>query len=214
METSDFSTLKVKEEESQSVIDLVRSLFSQKRTTIVLVAWGSIIGINWTYGSLFGIIFTSQNLTDKEIALIGFAANLSSAVFSNLGTYIKNKFNFENITVIQYLNSFGIAAAIIIELSRFMPVFQSLWLLLLVIIVLRAGFSSFVSLAFIEMEREGIKSLVISACFFWVANVVNLFGMELVDLIPTDTSLLIITLTVAVCVFAVNRAELLRSAPI
>ena len=56
------------------------------------------MGVNWTYGSLFGIIFANQGLsesaekrlTEKDIALIGLAANLSSAVFSNLGSYIKN----------------------------------------------------------------------------------------------------------------------------
>jgi hypothetical protein len=33
---------------------------SQKRTTILLIAWGSIVGVNWTYGSLFGIIFAND----------------------------------------------------------------------------------------------------------------------------------------------------------
>lgn len=69
-------------------------MFSHTKTMIILVAWGSIVGVNWTYGSLFGVIFSGQNLTDKEIALIGLAANLSSAFFSNLGSYIKNKYNY------------------------------------------------------------------------------------------------------------------------
>ena len=50
--------------------------------------------------------------------MIGLAANLSSAFFSNLGTFIKNRFALDNLVVIQYLNIFGIAAAIVIELSR------------------------------------------------------------------------------------------------
>ena len=57
------------------------------------MAWGSIVGVNWTYGSLFGVIFGGQNLTGREIALIGLAANLSSAIFSNLGTFIRNRFH-------------------------------------------------------------------------------------------------------------------------
>lgn len=72
---------------------MCRTLLSHKRTAAIIVAWGSIVGINWTYGSLFGIIFDSQNLTGKQNALIGLAANLSSAVFSNLGTFIKNRFH-------------------------------------------------------------------------------------------------------------------------
>ncbi len=72
---------------------IVNTFFAQKRTAITIIAWGSIVGINWTYGALFGIIFDSQSLTGKEIALIGLAANLSSAIFSNLGTFIKNRFN-------------------------------------------------------------------------------------------------------------------------
>ena len=170
-------------------------------------------GINWTYGSLFGIIFTSQHLTNKEIALIGLVANLSSVFFSGLGAYIKNKFDFENISIIQWLNLVGILAAIIIELSRFMPIFQSLWFLLFITIVLRAGLSSFLSLAFIEMEREGIKTLVISGFFFWVANIFNAFGMELVDLVQTNTSLIILIVMMIVCMVCVQRAELLLATP-
>jgi len=93
---------------------MVKKLFSQKRTAVLVISWGIIVGINWTYGALFGVIFSGQNLTGKEIALIGLAANLSSAIFSNLGTFIKNRFNLENILVIEYLNIFGIAAAIVI----------------------------------------------------------------------------------------------------
>eukprot|EP00178_Gracilaria_changii_P019692 TRINITY_DN57091_c0_g1_i1.p1 TRINITY_DN57091_c0_g1~~TRINITY_DN57091_c0_g1_i1.p1 ORF type:complete len:100 (+),score=4.59 TRINITY_DN57091_c0_g1_i1:111-410(+) len=99
---------------------MVKTLFSQRRTAILVISWGTIVGINWTYGALFGVIFDGQKLTGKEKALIGLAANLSSAIFSNLGTFIKNRFNLDNLMVIEYLNIFGIAAAIIIELSRFM----------------------------------------------------------------------------------------------
>ena len=82
------------DESAKSIFELTKTLLTQKRTTIVLVAWGTIVGINWTYGTLFGIIFTKHSLSQQQIALIGLAANLSSAVFSNLGTFIKNRCGF------------------------------------------------------------------------------------------------------------------------
>ena len=189
------------------ICNLTSTLFSQKRTAIILIAWGVIVGINWTFGSLFGIIFKGQGLSGKQIAMIGLAANLSSAVFSNLGTFIKNRFGLDNMVIIQYLNIFGIAAAIVIELSRVSESLRDLYFLIFIIIVLRAGLSSFVSLAFIEMEREGMKSLIISGFFFWIANVSNLITMEMVDLIDTDISLMILTISAIGCVFMVNRTD-------
>jgi hypothetical protein len=182
---------------------MCRTFLSQKRTAAIVIAWGSIVGINWTYGSLFGIIFDSQNLTGRENALIGLAANLSTAIFSNLGAFIKNKYNLDNMVVIKWLNIFGIVAAVLVQLSRFYSILQDLYILIILIIVLRAGFSSFVSLAFVEMEKEGMNSLVISGYFFWIANVVNLVSMELIDLAPTDLTLLLLTLSVCICLYIV-----------
>ena len=102
----------------------------------------------------------------------------------------------------------GLVAAIIIQLSRVLPLFQNLAFLIFVIIVLRAGFSSFVSLAFVEMEKEKMSSLVISGFFFWVANVVNLIGMELVDIMPTDLSLTILTAIIVGCIYCVKKINL------
>jgi hypothetical protein len=193
-----------------SIIEMAKALWAHRRTTVLLLAWGTIFGINWTFGALFGIIFSEQHLTGKEIALIGLAANLSTAFFSNLGTFIKNRFNLENISIIQYLNMAGIVASVIIQLSRFVGVFQNLYFLVFIIIILRAGFSSFVSLAFIEMKKEGIKELIISAFFFWVANLVNLLSMELVDLLPTDLSLFMVTGSVCACTLLVHFYERYR----
>jgi hypothetical protein len=184
---------------------MAQTLITHKKITLNLIAWGAIVGVNWTYGSLFGIIFDSQNLTERENAWIGLAANLSTAVFSNLGTFIKNRFNVDNMKIIEYLNLFGIAAAILVELSRFLPFFQGMVFLILITIVLRAGFSSFVSLALVEMENIGMNSLIVSNFFFWVANIVNLVSMEMIDLAPTDLTLFLLTLLVSACVYLVHN---------
>lgn len=110
-------------------------------------------------------------------------------------------------SIIEYLNICGIVASVIIELSRYLPFLQNLYFLIFVIIILRAGFSSFVALAFVEMEKEGMNSLIVSGFFFWVANVTNLVGMEMVDLAPTDLSLLILTVSVGFCVYTVRKHE-------
>ena len=57
------------------------------------------------------------------------------------------------------------------------------------------------------MERDGIKSLIISGFFFWIANVSNLITMEMVDLINTDVSLIALILVALVCVYLVRRID-------
>jgi hypothetical protein len=109
--------------------------------------------------------------------------------------------------MIEALNISGLIAAVIIQLSRYIPILQNLIFLIFVIIVLRAGFSSFVSLAFVEMEKDKISSLIISGFFFWVANLFNLLGMELVDMVPTDISLIVLSTIVGVCIFYVRKVN-------
>lgn len=67
-------------------------------------------------------------------------------------------------------------AAILLQAAKFLPLLQNLYVMIGLIIVLRAGFSSFVSLAFLEMELSGISSVIISGMFFWIANVINLLS--------------------------------------
>lgn len=131
------------------------------------------------------------------MAVLGLVANLSTAIFGNLGTFIKNKFKLNNLKIINALNLAGFVAAFLIQLSKYIPVLQNLSLLIFLIVVLRAGYSAFVSLAFIEMEKSGIPSIIISGMFFWIANMVNLATTEMVDLVSSDISLSLITLPVA-----------------
>jgi hypothetical protein len=115
------------------------------------ICWGSILGTNWTYGSLYGIIFESQGLSEKDIALIGLAANLSTAISSNLGTFVRNRFKLSTTRVIGLLNLCGFIAAILIQASKYIPAIQGLPTLIGLIVILRAGYSSFVTLAFEHM---------------------------------------------------------------
>lgn len=148
--TSESSSSLTSSQESTSLIkQVIPFIKNNKHTLIIIVSWGSIVGINWTYGSLFGIIFEGQGLTEKDIALIGLAANLSTAIFSNLGTFIKNRFHISTTKVISLLNLFGFVAGILIQCSKYMTALQDLRILIFLIVILRAGYSSFVSLAFI-----------------------------------------------------------------
>ena len=52
-----------------------------------------------------------------------------------------------------------------------------------------------------------MSSLVISGFFFWVANVFNLLGMEIVDMLPPDISLFLLSAIVALCIFYVNKVN-------
>ena len=82
-----------------------------------MICWGCILGINWTYGGMFGVIFNEVNITEKEIAFLGLMANVSSAIFSNLGTWISNNYQLSNLTVIFLLNMVGFLASLFIQAS-------------------------------------------------------------------------------------------------
>jgi len=124
---------------------------TSKNLMIVLVGWGTILGINWTYGGVFGIFLGKNGLTHKEQALFGLCANLSSAIFSNLGQWIHNKFKYSTISIIFYLNLMGLISSLYLMVSSAFEyfIFQNIVGLIIAIILLRAGFSSFVSLALV-----------------------------------------------------------------
>ena len=118
---------------------------------IMICCWGVLLGINWTYGGLFGVFLGETGLTHKDIALVGLYANLSSVIFSNLGNFISNKFKLPNNLIIFILNMGGFFASLYIQASTVIDgiIFQSKINLIIWVIVLRAGLSSFVSLALI-----------------------------------------------------------------
>lgn len=43
--------------EESFISKVIRYTKDHKLTIITLVCWGSIVGVNWTYGSLFRVIF-------------------------------------------------------------------------------------------------------------------------------------------------------------
>jgi hypothetical protein len=79
------------------------------------------------------------------MAILGLAANLSSAVFSNLGTFIKNNLYKNDKNIIFVMNLIGLFASIVIWSSTTLKL--GLPILIILIIFLRIGFSSFVSIA-------------------------------------------------------------------
>jgi hypothetical protein len=79
------------------------------------------------------------------MAILGLAANLSSAVFSNLGTFIKNNLYKNDKNIIFVMNLIGLFASIVIWISTTLKL--GLPILIILIIFLRIGFSSFVSIA-------------------------------------------------------------------
>ena len=79
------------------------------------------------------------------MAILGLAANLSSAVFSNLGTFIKNNLYKNGKNIIFVMNLIGLFASIVIWSSTTLKL--GLPILIILIIFLRIGFSSFVSIA-------------------------------------------------------------------
>jgi hypothetical protein len=79
------------------------------------------------------------------MAILGLPANLSSAVFSNLGTFIKNNLYKNGKNIIFVMNLIGLFASIVIWSSTTLKL--GLPILIILIIFLRIGFSYFVSIA-------------------------------------------------------------------
>lgn len=115
------------------------------------IGWGTILGINWTYGGMFSYFLKPTNLDSSEIALVGLYANLSSVFFSNFGTWISNNVHFSNSMIIFTLNLIGFFASLFIQASVSIasPILQNKTMLIIAIIILRAGLSAFVNLSLV-----------------------------------------------------------------
>ena len=76
---------------------------------------------------------------------------LESELFSNLGNWISNRLHFSNASIIFYLNILGFLASLYVQASTALPndVFHNRVGLIIAVVLLRAGFSSFVSLSLI-----------------------------------------------------------------
>ena len=64
---------------------------------------------------MFGGFFSDGELSNKDIALIGLYANLSSVLLSNLGNWISTHTRFSNKHIIFALNVTGLAASIMVH---------------------------------------------------------------------------------------------------
>lgn len=148
----------------------------------MICCWGTILGINWTYGGLFGVFLAETGLTHKDIALVGLFANLSSVVFSSLSNFLYNHLKLPNSLMIFIFNMAGFFASLNIQASTVIDglIFQNKYNLIIWIIVLRAGLSSFVSPALISLNHCG-SSVLVSSIFFYIANVMNLISNLIVD---------------------------------
>lgn len=140
--------------------------------------------------------------------MVGLFANLSSALFCNLGNWISNAYKYSNISIIFYLNIFGFLGSLYLQASSALPYkfFQNKEGIIFAVIVLRAGFSSFVSLALMELNSFG-PSVLVSSIFFYVANATNLGGNYLVDLLSNPKSLAVMSALIWVSIFCVHMLE-------
>lgn len=167
------------------------------------------MGINWTYGGMFDVIFINTGLSASERAILGLVANVSSALFSNLGSWIANNTKLSKMTIIFILNTLGLIGAVFIQASSSIDsqVYQNKYFLIADVILLRAGFSSFVSLAFVELNKFGMASVLVSSLLFYIANAANLLGNEITDYFYNEISMSILVCILFVCIFAVTIVD-------
>ena len=159
---------------------------------------------------MFDVIFIKAGMDNTERAVIGLFANISSALFSNLGTWISNKMNYSNYSIIFALNISGLAGCLCVQASATIdsPVLlQSQWFLILSVIILRCGFSSFVSLAFLELNKHGMAPVLVSSVFFYIANGSNLYGNIVADKLDNSVSLANFTFVIWICMMLVHYTE-------
>lgn len=117
----------------------------------MLLGWGTILGLNWTYGGMFGVFFSDTGLPHRDIAMLGLYANLSTVFLSNLGSWISNATHISNSVIIFVLNIIGFVASLYLQAAASIDwyILQSQLGLIIAIIILRAALSSYVSLSLI-----------------------------------------------------------------
>ena len=186
----------------------MKELINQYPLYIVkLCAWGSLVGINWTYGSLYEIIFKNSGFTPYEINGIGLAANVSSALFSGVGVFIYNSFSVSRNQIIKALTIAGFISTVVILIDSIFPntFLHAVFVQVVNIMVLRAGFSAFVTLGLLEIaEVTKVPDVYSSNILFWIANLVNLLTMYLVDQMVIGVILAIMSAYVLLSLFFGN----------
>ena len=140
------------------------------------------------------------------MALIGLYANLSSAIFSNMGNWIANHTSLSNYMIIFCLNITGFMASLFIQSSVSLnyAFLQNQAGLVIAIIILRAGLTSFVNLSLLEIEKSGISAVLGSLMFFYVANITNLVGNFVVGLISSKLALGILSAVILVSITGIH----------
>lgn len=106
------------------------------------------------------------------------------------------------------MNIIGFLGSLFVQASSALPYefFQNKEALILAVILLRAGFSSFVSLALMELNIFG-PSVLVSSIFFYVANATNLGGNYIVDFLSNSKSLAIISALIWLSIFMVHLID-------
>jgi hypothetical protein len=102
------------------------------------------------------------------------------------------------------LNILGFLASLFVQASTALPhpIFHNKIALIIDIIILRAGFSSFVSLGLMELSNFG-SSVLVSSIFFYIANAMNLIGAYLITIMSNSKSLALMSFIVWLCILFV-----------
>lgn len=122
---------------------------SNRAGLIALICWGCILGVNWTYGGFFEIVFKDTGLSEREIAYLGIINNIASIVSANIGSFVRNHCKFKTTSIILAFNILGFFCSVMIKAANIFSVIgTNLWLLAITNVLLRVGLSSYVPLAF------------------------------------------------------------------
>lgn len=147
-----------------------------------------------------------------QIEIIGLAANLSSVVFSNFGTCILNTFEPKKMSIINFLTISGGVAFSLITLNTIFEfeIMKNVVLVSLITIVLRAGFSSFISISFMILAKTEVPEVYTSNVLFWIANLVNFITMEMLGFLDRRICMVIMCFFVVLCIYGGGRESVAR----
>lgn len=110
-------------------------------------------------------------------------------------------------SIINFLTvSGGIAFSIITLNSIFeFEIMRNVVIVSLITIVIRAGFSSFISISFMILAKTEVPEVYTSNVLFWIANLVNLVTMEMLGYFDRRVCLAIMCFFIILCIYGGGR---------
>jgi hypothetical protein len=179
---------------------------------LLALGWGILFGINYTYSDSFNLLFDGSGYIEHEIAAMGLYANLVGWAICCGSNWLMNNCPFSNQAIIFFFNIFGFLGCLYVQASSALPqaIFSNKYLVVIAIVFIRSGFSSFAALALMELNEFG-HLILVSTIFFYFSNAIQLICNQFMIYFTISNSLALMSSISWVCIFIVHIVNLARS---